>query len=198
MNENNAFDKAIEELKKTTINSTPPQQVIDKTVERLAVLDSERTRIPARVDWKGFLKLAAAAAIILAAGVYAGRLTKSVKIDESQLAAIEKTLKSQIQQELQESLAQDFQSLMAINEAQFNELADSIDESQKWERTLISLVLEQMELNRQTESEELKNSLIDFASQTSEKLTKTEAILEKLTAKNEPLNKLDNQKDNLQ
>ena len=202
MNENGFLDKAINELKKATANSSPPQQVVDKTMDRLFQLENEYRRIPNKGSWIGFLKMAAAAAIILTAGLYAGRLTKPAKLDTEQLAALEKTLKttlqSQIQKDLQEKIAEDFQSLITINNTQLNELTDSIDESQKWERVLISLVLEQMELDRYNENKELRNALVTFAAQTEQKLTQTELTLAKITEKNNTQKSLNNQKDNLQ
>lgn len=201
MNENRNLDKAIDELKKASANSSPPGEVVEKTMEKLALMENEHIRTTRKVGWAGFLKMTAAAVFILAAGFYAGRLTKPIKLDAEQLGSLQKTLKStlelEIKQNLQEKLEQDFQSLIRTNNVQLNDLAAAIDTAQKWERLLIAAALKQMESNRLNENNELRNELVTFASLTERKLAETEKSLAKLTGNNSPDKSPVNQTDNL-
>jgi hypothetical protein len=202
MKENDFLDKAIEELKKAGSDTTASQQVVDKTLDRLAGLENEQKKMPVRAGWAGFLKIAVAAVIFLSVGLYAGRLTKPAKIDTEQLASLETTLKTSIEMQLnknlQEKIEQNFTDFVNMNSEQLSELASTIDDTQQWQRLVIAAVLEQMELNRQNENEELRNALVNFASQTEDKITQTEAILVKLIEKNNTQKSPENQKDNLQ
>lgn len=143
MKENDFLDKAVDELKRVGANSSPPQQIIDKTLDRLSGLENEHRRIMTRGGWTGFLKLAAAALILLTAGVFAGRLTKPAKLDTGQLATLEKTLKSsietQLSNDLQEKLEQNFTALVQVNNEQLSELTSSIDDTQQWHAWLLPL-----------------------------------------------------------
>ncbi len=201
--ENNDFlQKAIDELKKAGSDTTASEQVINKTLDRLSRLEDERNRIPARNGWLGFLKLAAAAVILVAAGMYAGRLTRPSKLDASQLAVVEKMLESSIEtklnQDLQKKIEQNFAAFVSENNEQLSSLASSIDDAQQWQQLVIAAVLEQMEQNRQTENEELTNALIDFAAQTQQKLQQTDVTLAKLIGKNDVQNNPEIKKNNLQ
>ncbi len=201
--ENNDFlEKAIEGLKKTGAQATIPQEVVDKTLNRLLVLENERKRLPVKAGWPRVLGLAAAAVVLVAAGLFAGRLTKPSKLDTEQIAALEKTIKTslqaQLQQDLQKNFEQTFADFVTANNEQLTSLASSIDDTQQWQQLVIAAVLEQMELNRQNENEELANALVTFASQTEEKLNKTDAILVKLIGNNNPQKNQENQKNNLQ
>jgi len=201
MNDDN-LNKAIDELKKSPANPQPPKETIDKTIERLNLLEQERKRTAAGFGWFSLLKLAAAAVILLAAGVFAGRLSRPAKIDTVQLAAIEKTLKgtleSQIQQSLEKKFEQELTDFAQQNNEQMSELASSIGDTQQWQQLVIAAVLEEMELNRQYENEELTNALYDFAEQTQQKLQQTNLLLAKLVGSNGVQKSLDNKKDNLQ
>jgi hypothetical protein len=201
MNENRNLDKVIDELKKVSANSSPPGEVVERTLEKLALMENEHIRTTRKVGWAGFLKMAAAAVFILAAGFYVGRLTKPIKLDAEQLGSLQKTLKStlelEIKQNLQEKLEQDFQSLVRTNNVQLNDLAAAIDTAQKWERLLIAAALKQMESNRLNENNELRNELVTFASLTERKLAETEKSLAKLTGNNSPDKSPVNQTDNL-
>ncbi len=201
--ENNDFlQKAIDELKKAGSDKTASEQVINKTLDRLSRLEDERNRIPAGIGWPKFIKMAAAAVILLVAGVYAGRLTKPSKLDASQLAAVEKMLENSIEtklnQDLQKKIEQNFATFVSENNEQLSSLASSIDDAQQWQQLVIAAVLEQMEQNRQTENEELTNALIDFAAQTQQKLQQTDITLAKLIGKNDVQNNPEIKKNNLQ
>jgi hypothetical protein len=201
MNENKSLDNAVELIKKASENSKPPQEIIDKTSAKINLLLSEQRLAPKSSGWSGLLKLAAAAAIILAAGFYAGRLTRPVKLDPQQLGTLQMTLKStlesQIQQNLQAKFEKDFQSLLITNNTQLNDLAAAIDSAQKWERLLIAAALKQMETNRLNENNELRNELVTYASFTERKLAETEKTIAKLMAGNSPEKNSVNQIDNI-
>lgn len=148
------------------------------------------------------MKLAAAAVILLAAGLYVGRLTKPANLDAGQIAALEKTLKvsleAQLKQNLQKNFEKSFADFVTANDEQLSELASSIDDTQQWQRLVIAAVLEQMELNRQNENYQLQDAFVTFASQTQQKFSETELTLAKLIGKNNAPANPNNNKDNLQ
>ena len=121
---NDNFEQSIEMLKNTPVPPGPPQQAVDDTLEKLARMQQSPSSSPQKAQFS-FLKLAAAAVLLIVAGFAAGRLSEPTRLDADQLAKLETSLstklKPAIRNQLQQKFSEDLDSYIAASNEDFRD-----------------------------------------------------------------------------
>ena len=165
-NEDDILKKAIEAVNSQPIEPGPGQEVINETLEKLPQVHHDEFKL----RWFGFVKLAAAAVILIACGFLAGQMTTSVDTDEI-ISKIEPVITEKVRDELRsdmvtafalvrEKLHEDVQSeldryamqTLAVSNTVMNqrlaELASVFDITQQQDRWQIATALQNLEKER--------------------------------------------------
>lgn len=223
MKENeNKLEKAVKALKNQPIPSGPPEELADQTIAKLTEASPKaNTTTPDRqVGFierlkvtNSFTKLAAAAVLLIMAGYTTGRLASPKPPDMEQIqAAIEPAIRSRLLDEmkqylqlgltncyvkLQDDLTQQYRT--DLNQyAAHTIAASSVVTNKKLEEliTSINTAIKQVEFNRQRDSAQLSNALINFAALTEDELLRTKEDMFQLLSYNNPEISLPNELDN--
>lgn len=191
--------KAMEQMKNQRIPPGPPKEVVDATIARLAQAADERGQptskspniIPAIRSTRSFLKFAAAAALLLAAGYLVGSLSTPEPLDAQQLYA---AIRPAIQQELLEPMNRDWLLTLASSNADLKdelhsefrqdlnrfavqtlvasgaatnellkEFIDAVKATQARDLRSVAAALLEIELDRMRDKAQLTNGLETFA-----------------------------------
>jgi hypothetical protein len=204
------FEKAVEALKNEPVPPGPPPELRDATIARLAASSNPsdtidlqtRIRIRDRLRAAGsYIRVAAAAVILIAAGYAVGRWSAPRPPDMEQIrAALEPAIRQnlldetrqyvqsglasgyvQIRDELSRQYRQDLsrvavQTLAASNTVTnelLTRLIESIDAAQTQDRRWFAAVAEQIERNRLRDRNQLSSAFASFAVQTEDELART-------------------------
>jgi hypothetical protein len=224
MEENeNRFENAVEALKNEKIPPGPPQEVIESTIAKLTEtaeqsdtikLDNHIRLIDALKASKSFVKIAAAAVLLIVAGYATGRLSGPQPPDMEQIrAALEPKIRQKLLDEtrqyvqlglangyirIKDELSQQYreeldrvalQSVAASN-AVTNELLtvliESFNEAQSQERQRIVTALDQIESNRLQDRNQFSNALTTLALQTEDELMRTKQDVAQVLSYTQP------------
>lgn len=204
------FERAVESLKNEPVPPGPQRELVQATMAKLAEGSgspapgetgnhvSQRELLKA---FRSFGRLAAAAAVLIAAGYAVGRWSAPKPLDMEQIRAviepaIRKDLLDETRQYVQLSLANGFlqvkdelseqyrqdlsrvaiQTLAASNTITnelLTQLIDAISTVQVMDRQRFAAALEQVELNRLRDRNQLSNALATFAVRTEDELMQT-------------------------
>lgn len=204
------FEKALRSLKNEPIPPGPPQELADATIAELAARTelSDAQELTSRFSIRDRLrsasrlgKIAAAAALLIAAGYATGRWSAPRPPDMEQIRvalepAIRRNLLDETRQYVQSALASGYvqisdelvrqyrqdlsrvaiQTLAASNTITnelLTELIESVNTMQSQDRQRFAAALEQVELNRLRDRSQLSNAFANFALQTEDELNKT-------------------------
>ncbi len=204
------FEKALRSLKNEPIPPGPPQELADATIAELATRTelSDAQELTSRFSIRDRLrsasrlgKIAAAAALLIAAGYATGRWSAPRPPDMEQIRvalepAIRRNLLDETRQYVQSALASGYvqisdelvrqyrqdlsrvaiQTLAASNTITnelLTELIESVNTMQSQDRQRFAAALEQVELNRLRDRSQLSNAFANFALQTEDELNKT-------------------------
>jgi hypothetical protein len=227
----NTLEKAVEALKNEQIPAGPPQELADATVAKLAEASGgpQKAIVGGRL-WivqrlkaaKGLAKVAAAAVLLIAAG-YAGRLSAPRPPDAEQLrAALEPAIRQalldemkgylqagltnsyvQLRDELSQQYRRDLgrfaaQTLAAsgtVTNQLLEELIESINAAQTQDRQWVAAALEQIESNRLQDQSQLSNAFVTFAVRTEDQLLRTQQNMAQLFSYTRPESPVEEQSD---
>ena len=201
--DDNILEKAVEALKNEKIPPGPPQELVDATVTKLAEASEQSdtapiwNRILVAERFRGIVKFAAAAVLLIVAGYAVGRFSAPRPPDMEELQAalepvIRRNLLDQIKHDFQSDLATSYVQLRddlteqysrdlnqfaaytltasgAATNRLLEELIESISTAQTQERQWFTAAIEQVELNRLRDSTAFAN----FAVHTEDELERT-------------------------
>jgi hypothetical protein len=213
--------RAVGALKSEKIPDGPPKELTDATMAKLAevsggpdgVTCSGRVRIAERLlAAKGLARLAAAAVLLIAAG-YAGRLSVPPPDGEQLQATLEPAIReallgemteylrlalagshAQLRDELSEQYRRDLgqvatQTLVAsgaVTNRLLEDLIESISAAQIQDRRWMAAALEQIESNRLQDKDQLSDALVTFAVRTEDELIRTRQNMAELFSYTQP------------
>ena len=224
MKENeNILEKAVKALKNEQVPSGPPQELADATVAKLAEASGQSNTVTAGRRFRfietlkatnSFVRVAAAAVLLIIAGYAAGRLSAPRPPDAKQLqAALEPAIRSRLLDEmeqywqlaltssyvqLKDELSQQYRSdlnqfaayTLAASGAATNqlleELIESINVAQTEDRQWVAAAFEQIELNRLRDNAQLSNAFATFAVRTEDELLRTKQDMAQLLSYTQP------------
>jgi hypothetical protein len=208
MEENeNILEKAVRALKNEQVPPGPSQELADVTVAKLTEASGQSNNVTTGkriwfIDWlkatNSFMKVAAAAVLLIIAGYAAGRLSAPRGPDAEQLlVALEPAIRSRLLDEMKQywqlaltssyaqlknELSQQYRSdlnqfaayTLAASGAATNrlleDLIESINTAQTHDRQWVSAAFEQIELNRLRDNAQLTSAFATFAAQTEDEL----------------------------
>ena len=232
MKENeDALRRAVEALKGEQVPAGPSKELVDATIAKLAEVSGRppeakagrRISIVERLKAaKGLGKLAAAAVLLIAAG-YAGRLSVPPPPDAEQLQAtlepaIRQALLGEMKSYLQLSLASSYGQLRdelsdqfrrdlghaatqtlvasgAVTNRLLEDLIESINAAQIQDRQWMTAALEQIESNRLQDQSQLSDAFVSFAVRTEDELLRTRQNMAELFYYNRPGGPIEEQPD---
>jgi len=208
--------RAVEALKSEQIPAGPPKELTDATMAKLAEVSGgpDEATVGRRISIseklkaaKGLAKVAAAAVLLIAAG-YAGRLSVPPPPDAEQLqATLEPAIRrallaemknylqlgltnsyAQLRDELAEQYRRDLsqvaaQTLVAsgaVTNRLLEDLIESINVAQIQDRQWMAAALEQIESNRLQDQSQLSNAFVSFAVRTEDELLRTQQNMAQL------------------
>ncbi len=216
------LSEATEALANTEVPPGPPQEAVDATLAKLAAVVESRSVIPDprwRIEHRvsgivHFVRFAAAAVVLLAAGYLAGRLSAPKPLSTGEIYA---ALKPAIERDMLEPMARQWQLVLASNNAQLKErmqqdfreemnefaistltasqavanqylkeLVQSINASQMQNRRWLAAALQQIELDRIRDKAQLANGLETLAVATGDELQRTKEDIVQLLVYNQP------------
>jgi hypothetical protein len=204
-------DKAVDALKKGAAGGSPPSELEEAVIAKLAQAadDGPRQSVRETIRPASFGKLAAAAVFLIVGGYAVGRLTAPRPPDLQQLhAALEGSLSTSLEPairkgvvdeldqrwqmalagsyvQLRDELGQQFsrdlnefalRTLAAsgvVTNQRLTQLVDAINTAQTRERRWFTAALEQIELNRLQDKQQLANGFETLAIQTGGELART-------------------------
>ncbi|HUT46693.1 MAG TPA: hypothetical protein VMX36_10445 [Sedimentisphaerales bacterium] len=211
MEENeNTLEKAVGAIKNEQIPPGPPQELIESTIIKLAEttgqadtvkLDNRIRTIKGLKAAKRLIKIAVAAALLIAAGYATGRLSGPKPPDMQQLqAALEPAIRQRLLDEtkqyvqlglangylrIQDELSQQYRQELsrvalqavaasnAVTNELLIELIASFNEVQSQYRQQVAVALNQIESNRLKDRNELSDAFTTFAVLTEDELIRT-------------------------
>jgi len=220
--EKNLLAKATEALANTEVPPGPPPELVSATLAKLAgAIDkpaeptiqwsSSPRRIKIVPDW---VKFAAAAVVLIAAGYLIGRLSAPKPMDAEELyAAVAPAIQRDLLEpmgrqwqlilagnnaELKDQMQQDFRQQMnefavriltasgAVTNQYLRELVQSINTSQMQYRRWLAAALQQMESDRIRDKAQLANGIETLAVATGDELQRTKDDIAQFLAYNQP------------
>ena len=209
----NVLEKAVKALNDQQVPTGPPRELADSTLAKLTELSGqtnnihsgriislmERIKVP-----NGFIKVAAAAIVLITAGYAAGRLLSPKPPDIKQLQiALEPAIRSQLVDEMKQywqlALASSYAQLKDDLTQQYRrdlnqvaaytlaasgtatnqlleELIESINQAQTQDRQWFVSALGQIELNRLQDNAQLSNAFATFATQTEQNMARLRSL----------------------
>lgn len=232
MKENeDVLQRAVEALKSEKIPAGPSKELSDATMAKLAEVSGRpheatvgrRISIAEKLKAaKGLAKLAAAAVLLIAAG-YAGRLSVPPPPDAEQLqATLEPAIRqallaemkdylqlgltnsyAQLRDELSEQYRRDLgqvatQTLVAsgaVTNRLLEDLIESINAAQIQDRQWMTAALEQIESNRLQDQSQLSNAFVSFAVRTEDELLRNRQNMAELFSYTRPGGPIEEQSD---
>jgi tellurite resistance protein len=222
--------RAVEALKSEQIPEGPPKKLTDATMAKLAevsggpdgVTSAGRVRLAERLRAaKGLARVAAAAVLLIAAG-YAGRLSVPPPDAEQLQATLEPAIRqallaemkdylqlgltnsyAQLRDELSEQFRRDLgqvatQTLVAsgaVTNRLLEDLIESINAAQIQDRQWMTAALEQIESNRLQDQSQLSNALVSFAVRTEDELLRNRQNMAELFSYTRPESPVEEQSD---
>lgn len=231
MENEDVLKRAVEALKSEQIPAGPPKELTDATIAKLAEVSGRPhevtvgRRIPIVEKLKavkGLAKVAAAAVLLIAAG-YAGRLSVPPRPDAEQLqATLEPAIREvllaemkdylqlgltnsyvQLREELSEQYRRDLghvatQTLVAsgaVTNRLLEDLIESINAAQIQDRQWMAAALEQVESNRLQDQNQLSDALVTFAVRTEDELLRNRQNMAELFSYTRPESPAEEQSD---
>lgn len=205
----NILEKAVKAMNDQQVPPGPPRELADSTLAELTELSGQTNNMPngrtisitERIKLpSGFIKVAAAAIVLITAGYAAGRLLSPKPPDIKQLQTVlEPAIRSQLVDEMKQywqlALASSYAQLKDDLTQQYRrdlnqvaaytlaasgtatnqlleELIESINQAQTQDRQWVVSALGQIELNRLQDNAQLSNALASFAAQTEENMSR--------------------------
>jgi hypothetical protein len=172
-NDEKIIEQAIDALKQEQIPAGPSEELVAVTSRRIETISN--LTAPALVSRKFqisnlsfWVKIAAAAILLITAGYISGRLSvpKSQDVD-----AIRQQLLSEMNQNLQTALAN---SYLLLRDELADQYQQDINDTTEQLVTVFAAALEQIEQNRIIDVDTLGSALVNFALQTDKELQRTQ------------------------
>lgn len=129
MNDNKDLEKAINELKNTTIPDGPSEELIEQTLRKLSSEQENQTTRTKSNRFISIFRIAAAAVILVAAGYGLGHMVSPAKLDAEQFLALEASVKASLEPLVQQQLQADIiKQMQVVADQRYSELKNELQQ----------------------------------------------------------------------